>query len=54
MSAWINAGLHAGQKQLRNNVIATTIFARRRHAAQRHRAALPHRPLATGRSSGRQ
>jgi hypothetical protein len=47
MNAWINTGFHAGHKQLRNSAIAATILVCRWPA-------LLHRPLATGRSSGRQ
>jgi len=47
MSAWINTGLHAGHKQLRNSAIAATILVCRSPA-------LLHRLLSTARSSGRQ
>jgi hypothetical protein len=58
MSAWLNTGLHAGHKQLRNSAIATTVLARHWPdpllASQPIRPALLHRPLAFERSSGRQ
>ena len=58
MSAWINPGLHAGRKQLRNSAIATTLFVRRWPdpllVSQPIRPALLHRPISFERSSGRQ
>ncbi|MGF6163679.1 hypothetical protein ABIE16_002984 [Pseudomonas sp. 2725] len=58
MSAWINTGMHAGLKQLRNSAIAATVLVCRWPdpllAAQRIGLALLHRPLSTARSSGRQ
>ena len=53
MSAWINTGLHAGYKQLRNSAIAATILVCRRPEPWHH-AALAYRPLSTARSSRRQ
>lgn len=58
MSAWINAGLHAGHKQLRNSAIAVTLFVRRWPdpllVSQPIRPALLPRPLSFARSSRRQ
>ncbi len=48
MSAWINAGLHAGHKQLCNHAIAATVVVRRWPEP------LLLHPLATARSPGRQ